>query len=205
MTKTLRAVLCSLVIFATAVPATAANSGENSNAAQRVALVDVARIFKAHARFNQSLDGMKKDAEMFQTMMRSEQEKLAAEAEILKQIDPNTAEFRAKETEIGKQLAALQVTQSQKGRAIAEKEARLYFDTYVEVTQEIANFADRNGIKLVLRYNSEPIDAANRQSVIEGVNREIVFQTGRDITDQIIATINGSQADAARRPGGTNR
>lgn len=198
MTMILRAVLCSLVLFSSVAPATAANNGP-VQANQRIALVDVAKVFKAHSRFNASLEQMKKDAEMFQAMMRTEQEKLAAEAEVLKQIDPKSPEFKAKETEISKKLAELQVTQSQKGREISEKEARLYFDTYVEVTQQIGNFADRNGIGLVLRFNSEPIDSSNRQSVIEGVNREIVYQAGRDITNQVIATINGTQVGANPR------
>ena len=201
MTKILRAVLCSILISAVAGSAVAV---ENGAANQRVALVDVALVFKNHTRFNQTLEGMKKDAEMFQTMMRTEQEKLAAEAERLKQIDPNSAEFRTKETDISKKLAALQVTQSQKGREIAEGEAQLYFNTYVEVTQQIANYADQNGIGLVLRYNSEPIDDANRQAVIEGVNREIVFQAGRDITEQVIAMVNSPQA-AARGQDTLNR
>ncbi len=198
MTMILRAVLCSLVLFSSVASATAANNGP-VQANQRIALVDVAKVFKAHSRFNASLEQMKKDAEMFQAMMRTEQEKLAAEAEVLKQIDPKSPEFKAKETEISKKLAELQVTQSQKGREISEKEARLYFDTYVEVTQQIGNFADRNGIGLVLRFNSDPIDSSNRQSVIEGVNREIVFQTGRDITNQVIATINGTQVGSNPR------
>jgi len=198
VTMILRAVLCSLVLLSSPVIALAVTNGP-VEAPQRVALVDVARVFKAHSRFNASLEQMKKDAEMFQAMMRSEQEKIAAEAEVLKQIDPKSPEFKAKETEISKKLAELQVTQSQKGREISEKEARLYFDTYVEVTQQIANYADRNGIGLVLRFNSEPIDSANRQSVIEGVNREIVYQVGRDITNQVIATINGTQVGANPR------
>ena len=198
MTMILRAVLCSLVLLSSPVIALAVTNGP-VEAPQRVALVDVARVFKAHSRFNASLEQMKKDAEMFQAMMRSEQEKIAAEAEVLKQIDPKSPEFKAKETEISKKLAELQVTQSQKGREISEKEARLYFDTYVEVTQQIANYADRNGIGLVLRFNSEPIDSANRQSVIEGVNREVVYHVGRDITNQVIATINGTQVGANPR------
>lgn len=199
MMKSLRAVICSIILVSTSsLTAIAANNGP-VEAGQRIALVDVAKVFKAHTRFNASLEQMKKDAEMFQTMMRTEQNKLAAEAELLKQANPNDPDFKAKETEISKKLAELQVTQSQKGRDISEKEARLYFDTYVEVTQQIANYADRNGIGLVLRFNSAPIDAADRKSVIEGVNREIVFQVGRDITDQVIATINGTQIGSAPR------
>ena len=170
--KSLRAVICSIILVSSSSSTAIAAKNGPVEAGQRIALVDVAKVFKAHTRFNASLEQMKKDAEMFQTMMRTEQNKLAAE---------------------------LQVTQSQKGRDISEKEARLYFDTYVEVTQQIANYADRNGIGLVLRYNSAPIDAADRKSVIEGVNREIVFQVGRDITDQVIATINGTQIGSAPR------
>ena len=96
--KSLRAVICSIILVSSSSStAIAANNGP-VEAGQRIALVDVAKVFKAHTRFNASLGQMKKDAEMFQTMMRTEQNKLAAEAELLKQSNPNDPDFKAKET-----------------------------------------------------------------------------------------------------------
>lgn len=164
---------------------------------QRVAVVDVARVFKNHRRFNQELELLKKDAEDFQTQMRGVQEQLQQRVDAARAQDPNSAAFRAAEAELTAELARLQVTQRQKGRELAEKEARLYFEIYVQVTSAIANHADNNGVNLVLRYNSEPIDPADPKSIIEGVNREVMFQRGHDITDQIIAMVNGGQAAPA--------
>lgn len=164
---------------------------------QRVAVVDVARVFKAHRRFNQELEMLKQDAETFQLSMRTSQEQLQQRVDAARAQDPNSAAFRAAEAELTTQLAQLQVTQRQKGRELAEKEARLYFEVYLQVTNAIATHADNNGINLVLRYNSDPIDPADPKSILEGVNREVMFQQGRDVTDEIIAMVNGGQAAPA--------
>lgn len=172
---------------------------------QKVCVVDVAKVFKSHRRFNSELELLKKDAENFQTMMRADQEKLTAQVEQARGTDPSSAEFRAAESRLTSAMAELQVSQRQKGRELAEKEARLYFDVYVEVTNSIATYADANGVNLVLRYNSEPIDPKNPKSILEGVNREVMFQQGRDITDVIIAQVNAAAAApaTATRPGAT--
>ncbi|HAN97178.1 MAG TPA: hypothetical protein DCQ98_07000 [Planctomycetaceae bacterium] len=76
------------------------------------------------------------------------------------------------------------------------------------MTNAIAAFADNNGINLVLKFNSEPIDPKDPKSILEGVNREVMYQAGRDITDLIIGQVNGGQAapaTATRPTAGPNR
>ena len=45
-------------------------------------------------------------------------------------------------------------------------------------------------IALVLRFDSEPIDKDSRTAVIKGVNRNVVFQRNRDLTDIILERVN---------------
>jgi len=185
------------ILLATAVTSAVANPPAAPTAGQRIAVVDVARIFKNHRRFNQELELLKKDAETFQAMIRSEQEKLQTRVDAARAEDPSSATFRAAESELTTAMGALQVSQRQKGRDLAEKEARLYFNTYLEVSNAIASYADNSGINLVLKFNSEPIDPQNPKSILEGVNREVMLQVNRDITDLIIAQVNAGQAAPA--------
>ena len=73
----------------------------------------------------------------------------------------------------------------------------IYYNVYNEVLNEVALFAEQHGIGLVLRFNSEPIDANDRASVLEGVNRHIVFQKNSNITPNIIDRLNRRAAQRA--------
>ena len=207
MSKSFLFALTSFVLALAITPAQAAPPADSPLAEQRVVVVDVARVFKNHRRFNQDLELLRQDAQTYQAMLRTSQEQLQQRVDLARAQDPNSAEFRQAESDLTQELAAMQVNQRQKGRELAEKEAKLYFDVYMEVSRAIAAYADNNAVNLVLRYNSDPIDPADPKSILEGVNREVMFQQNRDITDQIIATVNAGQAveSTANRTGPPNR
>ena len=69
-----------------------------------------------------------------------------------------------------------------------------------EIVAEVNSFADQHGFALVLRFNSEAIDAKNRQSVLEGVNRAVVVQKNLNITNAIIDRLERRHGGTASRP-----
>ena len=67
------------------------------------------------------------------------------------------------------------------------------YDTYVEVSSMINRMSEERGYSLVLRVSNAPTDPADRQSVLQTVNRNIVFKRpDRDITQEIIARVNST-------------
>jgi hypothetical protein len=81
---------------------------------------------------------------------------------------------------------------------VLDREARLYYETYIDVQSAVSSFAGQRRIGLVLRFDSEEIDMADRASVLRGVNRAIVFQDRIDITSDIVRMVNTPKT--ARRP-----
>lgn len=173
-----------LSLIGASIPATAHAAGNG------VVVIDIVKVFKAHVRFNQSLEIMKKDVEVYQAHLRREQQKLVTLAESLKDQSPSSPQFKSVEAQVTKAEADLQVDMSLKSREFTSREAKLYYDTYVEITNKVAEFADQNGITLVIRYNGTSIDQADRQSVMEGINNAVIFQNDRDITSLIINEVN---------------
>lgn len=54
-----------------------------------------------------------------------------------------------------------------------------------------ATYAEKHGIELVLRFNGEPIERNNLQTVMQQLNRQVVFNNkGIDITDEILRQVN---------------
>jgi hypothetical protein len=52
-----------------------------------------------------------------------------------------------------------------------------------------------------MRFNSEPMDATKRESVLQGINRAVVYQRNLNITNQIIEILN---RQTPRLSGNTN-
>jgi ribosomal protein L12E/L44/L45/RPP1/RPP2 len=89
-----------------------------------------------------------------------------------------------------------------KQKNVAEQEAKVYYNTYNQIYKQVEIFADSYGIGLVLRHNNVQMDPQKRDTVLQGVNRAIVFQRNLDITEEVIKRVNAANVAAA--PAGTS-
>lgn len=155
-----------------------------------VAVVDVSKIFQNHAGFERAMEGMKKEVQQYEESLRARHQTLAKRREELSQLKPGTRDYVTRERAIADETAKLSVDTQLKKKEFLEREARVYFQIYTEVTRAIQEHASRTGISLVLRYNGEKMNPEDRNSVLAGVNRAIVYQANLDITADIIDRLN---------------
>ena len=155
-----------------------------------VALVDIGKIFKSHPVFGQQLEGLRQQAEQFKAQTKQMQQALQQEALGLREYEPTSPEFKAEETRLAQKSAAMEVEQRNKMRDLMKLEAQLHFDTYNEIKTMIAEYAQRQGVRMVMRYNSQEIDVSVPASIMQKVNSSIVFHTNQnDITQDIVGQI----------------
>ena len=167
----------------------------------RVALVDIGLVFKSHPVFSQQLEALKAEADQFKNTTQQLQQQLMQKAEVLKNYDPNSDEFRNAETELAKESAAMEVQLRDKMRLLMEREAKLHFDTYAEIKQMIAAYCEQTGTKLVLRFNNVEMKPNDAASIMQRVNGAVVFnRPGNDITTQIVAQLAQQHGQAANNP-----
>ena len=77
-----------------------------------------------------------------------------------------------------------------------EREAKVYYQTYLEVVDAVKYYAKRQNIGLVLRFNGEPVDPNRRDDVLREINKPVVVQDQIDITPDVLALINRDQQAA---------
>ena len=171
---------------AVAPPAAAAPAGGGTN----VVVIDVAYVFKNHVRFNAKMNEIKREIEQYDAFVRDETKKLQTKKEQLITYKQETPEYKRLEEEGARLQSDLQIKVAQKRREFLEAEARAYFDIYKEIEQTVAVFAQRNRISLVLRFNGEDMKADDRNSVMAGVNRAVVYQQNLDISNNILQELN---------------
>jgi Skp family chaperone for outer membrane proteins len=171
----------------------------------KIAVIDISEVFKNHTRFKQAMEEMRKDVEGFEGVLKQHGAELQKKREQLQEVRPGSPDYDRIEREIASFQAQVQADTQLKRKEFLQKEALIYYNVYAEVVREVEYFAQRQGIDLVVRFNSGQIDPQDRKSVLEGVNRAVVFQRQLNITSHILARLNGPAAGTARQPGPTSQ
>jgi Skp family chaperone for outer membrane proteins len=182
----------TLALFATGIVLFAVNPA-NAQTQQGgvVAVLDVKQVFDNCEAFQNEVQVIKQEIKGFEEKFRQEGESLLKERQGLGDKFRSTSpEYKAAEADLARRFSDLKVRQQLKQKEILEREAGVYYDTYQKIVSVVSNFAETNGITLVLRYESKPIDRDNRAEVIQGVNRRVVFQRNRDLTALITEKVN---------------
>ena len=160
-------------------------------AKHEVAVVDISQIFKEHKRFREQLTQMKKDVEAAEAALREDADKikeLKAEAEALEQGEPLKQRL---ESEITERTLRVQLKMSTQKQGFMDREAEIYYKVYNEIETAVADHCRAHGIRLALRYNKISLDEhSNREQILAGVNRAVVFQDEIDITEAILERVN---------------
>lgn len=167
----------------------------------QVAVIDLAFIYKNHTRFNESMTLMKQEAERFEQWLQEQKNEVQKMAEKRKAYGVGSAEYKSLDEQIARKQSDVEVQMKLKRKDLMEREAKTYYQIYNEIVYSVTNFSDSNGIGLVIRFSRDPIDRDNASSVLQGVNRPVVFQRNLDITDLILKELNRQEAPAGERIG----
>ncbi len=180
-----------------------AQTASAQNRGTNVAVIDISYVFKNHERFKKSQEEMKRDVDEFDAFVRSKQKEMRDLAEKLKSWKTGSPQYKQTEEKMARISSDVQVQTQLKRKNFLEREAKLYAQTYREILDQVRIFAEQNRIDLVLRFNSEEIKDDDRQSVLAGVNRSVIYENPQiNITGMVLKNINRGQAAprAATRP-----
>jgi len=183
-------VVAALVAILATTELQAQKAGAPAAPTGGVAVVDVSYIFKYHGRFKQGMEGLKASVEQAEAEFKKEKKAIEGDMEKIQQFKPGTPEYKRGEEDIARKQSEFQVKVALKKKEFGERESKIYFNVYQEVSDEVKYYADKNGIGLVLRFNGDPVDVNNRESVLREINKPIVYQKGIDITPVILDELN---------------
>lgn len=169
-------------------PATAqarpAPSGTN------VAVVDIGFIFKNHNLFNTKLIALNEQGVQIDAEARAKQRELLKMKEELSGYKAGSPEFKQLDEKMTKEASDFDLYRRRKVQEFTADEAKLYYETYSQIEQEIARFAMQARIGLVLRHSFEPMKPEEPQTIKLGIMRPIIFQDRLDITKIILERVN---------------
>jgi len=210
---------CKKILFPT-MAALAVSIGANAqaqapnpagaNAAKfGIAVVDISYIFKKHERFRATMESMKKEMENIEAELKADREKIAQSEAQRNAFTVGSAEHKRADEEVARMMAEFNLKMGRLRKDFLEREAKVYYQTYVEVVEAVNYYAQRQNIGLVLRFNGEPVDPNQREGVLREINKTVVVQNQIDITPDVLALLNRDQQrttpPAGSQPGVTQR
>ena len=169
---------------------------ENNEQSGLVAVLDVAKVFKANTVFEQRMEEIKSEADSLKAQIQQEQDSIRARAQEVAQYEIGTPERNQMEGKIEQDQALLRTKARQAETDLLNREAKIYYETYQQMQSTVAKLAQQYGISLVLRFDSEDIDPTNRPDVIKGVNRAVVYHHKLDLTKMVIETLSPAASSA---------
>ena len=143
-------VLSCLCVAATAAAARAqapqqpAQNTAGANAPRYgIAVVDISYIFKNYPRFTQGIEALKGEMETADGQLKADRDRLAAMEEQRNTLKPGAADFKKLDEELARQKAEFSIKQGTLRRDFLEREAKIYYQTYLEVSTAVRTFRPR--------------------------------------------------------------
>lgn len=166
-----------------------------------VALIDIGYIYKHHEGFKAQVAELEKAVNLADIDFKSRGERLRQQAAQLKELPPGSPDYKALETALFKEQQELNTQLTLQRKQFADREAAIYYSVYKEIQDELAFFCQRNRVALVFRFNGEPLDTSNSATVLQQINRDVVYyDKPLDITPIILDQLNRKRAAAINRP-----
>ena len=171
-----------------------------------VAVVDISYIFENHNRFRLAKEQMKKEIEAADGQVKGDRDKLAQMEEQRNTFNPGSPEYKQLDEELARSLAELNLKMGKLRKDFIEREAKVYYQTYLEVVDAVKYYAQRHDIGMVVRFNGARVDPNRREDVLREINKSVVFQNQVDITPDVLALLNrdATANPATARPPGTS-
>ena len=123
--------------------------------APTVALVDVNYIFKNHPRFKAQMEEMRVSVTNSQTEWKRQKEGLTKLVERLQEFRAGTPDYQQMEEQIVGEKTRLSTKMQLEQKAFLQREAKIYYDIYQEISQEVQYICQQKGITLVMNFNGD--------------------------------------------------
>ncbi len=156
-----------------------------------VAMLDLSKVYKEHARFADRSEAMRKEVQAAENVLKEERDVYAEMVKKLEGLKAGSEEHRQFSAELKKVADDLKERVKHQKEEFLRQEATIYIEIYDEIGAAIKDYARRRGIKLVLRFNGDLVDRTKHDEVLKELNKIVLYQDGLDITNDILEMVNG--------------
>jgi len=155
----------------------------------RIALIDMARVFKTSVFFEKKREALKEKITESETAAKTQLAEINRLTQGLSTLEKGTEERADLEGRLKRKQAEFDEFRKGESRRFLKEESQIYRDTYERVASEVARHSREHGFDLVIRHNPDPMTETDPQKLLQSMNRMVIYENGLDITEEIIAAL----------------
>lgn len=154
------------------------------------ALVDMVEIMKNSARFNHSMEQLKKEYESKAQELKTDGERGNQLTEEFRKMPAGSPQQKQLEQQILKMRADYELKGKKVTEEIRDLESKIVLGLTDEVKGELERFSRANGVQLILRYDPTPPELTDPRMILQEIHKPIVYQSGSDVTPAVLDLLN---------------
>jgi outer membrane protein len=155
----------------------------------------MAYVFKNYEKFTAMTASLQKEIEQTDDQAKAHISQIKQYQEQLSSgnLQEGSPDYTKLENQLLKAQTDLETFKRMAQREFLRKEADIYKTIYLEVEDAVQRYASYYQYTLILRFNRQTVDEAEKpQDIINGMNRQVVFfRPQDDITNSILDHLNG--------------
>lgn len=155
-----------------------------------IAVINLDKVFNGYKKHAERLQPLRDSAKELDESVQVRQVELESTANQLRKAAPGTPDQLKFQQQLLKLQNELRVYVETERQKIQKREVSALITTQKDVDEQIKKICKERGVKLVLRQNSAPEENQSLQEVIKNLNRDVIYQEGLDITDDVLKALN---------------
>lgn len=168
----------------------------------RTAVVDMEYVFKNYKKFDEQRTALRGQVVEAEKQFQARLQELKALQQKFVALKAGSAEYKKQEIELAGKAADAEASRQVLRRDFARKEAALYREIYLEVTDAVQRYAKYYNYNLVMRFSRSTVgEFGEPQSTLKSMNRQVVYyDTQDDISDAVLDFLNKSHSKGTASP-----
>lgn len=193
--STLLAVMCGAgLTVVSMLKGTETALAQEPSTPHKIALIDMAYVFKNYKKFGEMRDGLKVDIQASEDKIKQEVEILKTMQEQMKKMVEGTPQYKEAEQKLASKASEMQVYKQIQQREFLRRESQIYKSIYNEVTAAVTKYAEYYKYSLVMRFKRDEMPTSDDpQEVLNKMSGNVIYHRPEDdITDAVLDFLNRS-------------
>ena len=156
-----------------------------------IGVIDVQKIFANDPAIKAQVETIKNQLKAIDTDLKARRTELTNAAKLLKTFKPGSDQYDAQEEKVAGMESKLRLDMKRKRDELQDAEAKVYYDNYKRIVSAVERIAQHYKVKVVMRFNSDEMEAGNNESVLRGITKSVIYyDPSIDMTPAVMQLLN---------------
>lgn len=180
--------LCCALACASLLPASLL--AQDKSGELPIAVLNMDKVFAGYKKHGERLQPLRDSAKALDETVQLRTVELETTVSQIRKAQAGSPEQQRLQGQLQKLQNELRLFVEQERQKLQKREVSLLVTSQRDVNEEVKKLCKERGIKLVLRQNDLPDDNQPLQEVIKNLGRDVIYQDGLDITDDVLKALN---------------